>query len=297
MLTPYTGELAGLTAAFLWAIASLLFRQLGTTLPPLTLNFYKGILSIGLLLLVLVLRADPTMAMSTQGLILLLISGVIGIGIGDTCFFAALNRLGEQRTVLMAETLAPPLTTLFAFVTLAELPPVLSAVGMIITITGVAWVIVERTSTPTPGSSPVAGILFGLGATTCQAVGAVLSRAALTQADIDPLVSALLRIVGGVGILVIALPMAREPYYSQHFNSAKLWGMVTLATVLGTFLGISFQQLALKFANAGVAQTLFATSSLFVLPLTALRGESLTLRTSLGALIAVGGIALLFIEV
>ena len=37
----FKGELAALTGAFLWAWCSMAFRFLGTTIPPLQLNFLK----------------------------------------------------------------------------------------------------------------------------------------------------------------------------------------------------------------------------------------------------------------
>jgi drug/metabolite transporter (DMT)-like permease len=228
---------------------------------------------------------------------LLVISGVIGIGIGDTAFFAALNRLGERRTVLMAETLAPPIAALIAFVVLAEVLPATATIGIAITISGVAWVVVEQTSETKLHSSQLkAGIAFGLVAAICQAVGAVLSRASLTQSEIGPVNSSLIRIAGGVAILLIWMPIAGHRYFPDSVRRAKPWRIVLLATFVGTFLGIILQQLSLQHTEAGIVQTLLGTSSLFVLPLVALRGETISMRACLGAVIAVGGIALLFLS-
>ena len=74
----------------------------------------------------------------------------------------------------------------------------------------------------------------------------------------------------------------------------QLWRLVVAATFVGTFLGVVLQQLALKHAQAGVAQTLLGTSALFILPLVAWRGERVSLRAILGAAVAVVGVAMLF---
>lgn len=68
------------------------------------------------------------------------------------------------------------------------------------------------------------------------------------------------------------------------------------ATFLGTYLGIWLVSAGMRYAPAGIAATLSSTSPLFVLPLVALvHRERISLRTWVGALVAVGGIALLFI--
>ena len=51
----YTGELAALAAAIFWAMASVIYRRLGVTIPPLLLNGIKGLVSlvfIGLTMLI-----------------------------------------------------------------------------------------------------------------------------------------------------------------------------------------------------------------------------------------------------
>ncbi len=296
MFANFTGELAGLGAAVMWAIASVLYRRLGSNVPPLALNLYKGIVTIAMLLVALVVREELWSAISTRAWVLLLISGIIGIGIGDTAFFATLNRLGERRTVLMAETLAPPMATLIALVFLSEVLPLAAFVGIALTVAGVAWVIVERTpAAPIESSNLKMGIAAGLLAALCQSVGAVLSRAALTQTEVGPLWSSLIRIVGGIILLIFWLPAARIPYFPQSVRSARLWRFIALTTFIGTFMTLVLQQVALQHTPAGVVQTLLATSGLFILPLVAFRGEAVSLRAVFGAVVTIVGVGLLFV--
>lgn len=78
-------------------------------------------------------------------------------------------------------------------------------------------------------------------------------------------------------------------------NSKRLLAALVLAAFGGTYLGIWLQQVALKYTPAGIAQTLGATSPLFVLPVVAALGEVISIRAVLGVAIAIGGIALIFI--
>lgn len=78
------GVFAALGTALCWAIAARLFRGTGNAFSPLTMNFWKGLISIAILAVVLVV-VQPT-GLSTHAILWLLLSGLIGIGIGDTCF-------------------------------------------------------------------------------------------------------------------------------------------------------------------------------------------------------------------
>ena len=81
---------------------------------------------------------------------------------------------------------------------------------------------------------------------------------------------------------------------TNPLRSRRLLGAIAITAFFSTFLGIWLQQTSLKFAATGVAQALNATSPLFVLPLSVILGETLTLRAILGVFLALGGIWLLF---
>ncbi len=296
MLSHFKGEFAALGAAFLWAVASLLYGRATLEIPPRTLNLIKGVLAILLFGLTLILSGSGAAAMSTMPLVLLMLSGVLGIGLGDTAYFEALKALGARRALLM-ETLAPPLTPTIALLFLGETLTSDGWIGIGLTVCGVAWVISEQVENDDePYILPWRGIVFGLLAAGSQSVGAVLSRLAFTQATVSPLWSALLRLAAGVGFLLLWSLFSRSSRTSlSYLKGAKhLWGIILFATFFGTYLGIWLQQASLKFTNAGTAQTLLATSQIFILLLSAGRGESISPRALTGTAVAVIGVAVLF---
>lgn len=289
------GELAALAAALLWALASVVYGRIGQQVAPLGLNFSKGIIAIALLIVTLLLQGDTRPTMNGSSLGLLLLSGVVGIGLGDTVYFEALRDLGARRALLL-EALAPPITALLALVFLQEILDPGAYLGIVLAIAGVTWVISERLpGSPAPLAHPLRGIGFGLLAALGQAGGAVLSRAALAGTAINPLWAALLRISAGVLILLIwGLARQQLAQWFKGLNSRRLLTALVLAAFSGTYLGIWLQQIALKYTAAGIAQTLTATSPLFVLPIAAALGDVISIRAVLGVLVAVGGVALLF---
>ncbi len=313
----YIGEVAALTAAFLWAAATLMFDKIGQQLAPVVLNLVKGAFAVVFILVALTIRGwaensagAPDLPLTST--IYLLLSGGIGIGLGDTAYFSAINVLGARRALLL-ETLAPPMTAVLAWIFIAERLSPMAVAGISLTLLGVAWVISERvpgTDKPTWGN----GIKVALLATFCQASGAVLSRAALVDNSVDPLWSSLLRLAAGLvfmGCLVVVQPQRLGEYRRRTvegwpdtwqtrwqaslsaMKTPKVIGAVAITAFFGTYLGIWLQQIALKYTAAGIAQSLLATSPLFVLPMAALLGDRISWRATIGAAIALAGVWLL----
>ncbi|EDX85167.1 Integral membrane protein DUF6 [Synechococcus sp. PCC 7335] len=307
------GEGAALLAAFLWATASLMFGRLGRQLSPLVLNLVKGVFALVLLLLTLLIQlggaAIPNLPWVS--VCLLVLSGGLGIGLGDTAYFSAINALGARKALLL-ETLAPPMSTVLAWIFLSERLPLSAIAGIIITLLGIAWVISERVpGDPVPATK--AGLQISLLATFCQATGAVLSRAALAETTVSPLWSSLIRLAAGL-IFMAGLVAIRPQYLEARstvlrqpakatrerwrsvwvaLKSPRLLGGVAIASFFATYLGIWLQQIALKYTAAGIAQALLATSPLFVLPVAALLGEKISGRAILGVGVALCGVWLL----
>ena len=291
----YRGELAALSAAFLWAASSTVYGLLGQQIRPLQLNLYKGLVALALISLTLLIKAQP-LALEWEALRLLLLSGAAGIGCGDTAYFAALNHLGARRTLLM-ETLVPPMAALLALVFLGEQLSLTAWCGVLVTILGVIWVITERTgSTSVGGTSFVRGVGWAMLAAIAQAGGAVLSRFAFLQSSISPLWSTSVRLSAGTLVVLLLMLVRRQSSAPQVkiVWSVRLIGVIVIAAFGSAYLGIWLQQTALKFTLTGVAQTLLATSPLFVLPIAAGMGDKISPRAIFGVLVAIAGIGILF---
>jgi drug/metabolite transporter (DMT)-like permease len=296
LLTNLGGELAALSGALLWAVASVIYQRVGEQIPPLELNLLKGILALAMLSLTLLLAGEPPASLELLAVGLLLLGGAIRIGLGDTAFFESLAHLGPRRALLLG-ILAPPLAAVLALLTLGEHLTLGGWAGLLVTVLGVAWVVTERV----PGSEEtprnlLRGIGFGLLATLAQATGVVLSRAAYIRTSASPQWGAFLQLAAGTVTLLIWIPLARQPLgrWRREGHMGQLWGWLLLAVFLGTYLVIWLQQVALALTSAGIALALYSTSPLFVLPLVLWTGEKVSLRAVLGAVVALTGVGLLF---
>jgi drug/metabolite transporter (DMT)-like permease len=293
----FGGELAALGAAFLWAAATVLYGRLGQYLSPLKMNLLKNLIALAMILVVLFFGGrsiNPEIGLYAG--FLLALSGGIGIGIGDTAYFGALKYIGARRAILLM-ILSPPITGIFAHIFLNEILSSGAWLGVLLTIGGVAWVITEQDSDTSDGinGKPI-GIALGLLAAVGQALGAVLSHAVFLQVNMSTLRSALIRLFGGTVIVWACLLLSKGPSertYDQ-LDSFRKWKTLIFTVFIGTFMGIWLQQISLKYTAAGVAQTLFASSPLFVIPIVALMGERISLRAIIGVVLAIVGVGCIF---
>ena len=291
----FQGEIAALMAAALWAFATLMFGRLGKQLSPLVLNLIKGSMAIGFIVLTLLVRQLLLTSLPIMSVGLLLVSGVVGIGLGDTAYFATVNALGARRALLL-EMLAPLMSALMALVFLQERLSAVAWLGMALTLVGILWVVSERSPQLKTGPASARGIMLGVMAALGQAIGSVLSRAALADTTVDPLWSSLLRLMAGLVCIGGLLLWRRrsQPLIPTQILSARLLGGVAIAAFFGTYLAIWLQQVALKYSPTGIAQSLLATSPIMVLPMALVIGERITLRAVYGAIVALAGVWLLF---
>lgn len=304
-----TGELAALCAALVWALASLIFARLGRqNLSPLAMNLVKCAVALALMSVTLKWQSDmwlPTTT-STQNMVLLAVSGVVGLTIGDTAYFHALKRIGAQRTLLLA-TLGPPTTALLAWPTLGEALTWTKVLGMALTLGGVLWVISERAprkadaedSTSEEQSTSRSTLMWGVGfaliAVFCQASGNVLTKMG-NEPGLSPLGLGMLRLIAGVaGLVVVVSISGRLKDVGAALSRPKQASLLLLATFLGTYLGIWLLMTGIQRTEVGVAATLSATSPLFLLILSPfVSSERVTYRAILGTCVAICGVAILF---
>lgn len=297
-LTDGKGEVAALSSACLWAIASVIYGLLGQQIPPLQLNLIKGIIAITLLIATILLSGQFLPTLAPIPVFLLLLSGAVGIGLGDTAFLAAINRLGARRVLLLG-TLAPPITAIAAMIFLQEKLNISAWCGILLTILGVAWVVTERvTDANDLSATPLwQGVGFGLLAVMTNATGSILSRAAFADANIAPLWAALLRLSAGVVVILVWawFSSRRNSVFSYpYWQSRRVILASFFAAFCGTYLGIWLQQTAIKLTSAGIASTLLQTSPLFIIPIAICMGEKVSWRAIAGVMIAIAGIGLLF---
>ncbi|KAF0654528.1 hypothetical protein L107_03476 [Cyanobium sp. Copco_Reservoir_LC18] len=292
---------AALAAAFCWAFSSLLWRRLPTSLSAARLNLLKNLLAVALLLpLALVLPWQ----MAPRSLLLLALSGVLGIALGDTLFFAALRRLGTRRT-LTIDAGGPAVTSLAGVALLGEVPRPAQWLGIALISLAVLLVVHQRAPRPDgpegvphgagagrdQAAADEIGVVLALGALACGSGGALLARAGLLAGGPAPLQAATLRLAAAA---LVMLPLLAGLPWSAHGPrpAGRRWPLALTATLLGTSAGIALQQTALAGLPGGLAVALLSTAPVMALPLAALEGDRPGWRGALAAAAALAGVSL-----
>ncbi|RUO44003.1 EamA family transporter [Aliidiomarina taiwanensis] len=290
------GQIAALSAAFLWALATLLYSKSSHHLSAVQLNLVKGLVASPLLLFgVFALPGHSWEGWSQNTWLLMTASGVIGITLGDSCYFAALRRLGPAHTILL-EYLAPPLAALLAWLVLSESLTLWQMLASLIVILGVLLVITER-QLGSPMRLSRSGLAFAITAAACQATGLVMAFQGFALSQVSAAEAAFVRLLGGTLVLTAGIMLFRPRLIPGTYKSLKqspFWPLL-VAIVIGTFLAIWLQQMAVAYVTPGIAQTLLSTAPLFMLGLNVFRGQRVSIRAVIGTLIAMLGISLLFL--
>jgi len=279
---------AALAAALCWTVASLLWRRIPTSLSGAQLNLLKNLIALALQLPLLALvpwRSDG------RALLLLALSGAIGIAAGDSLYFAAMRRLGTRRTLTL-DSGGPAVSTLAGVVLLGEVPRLGQGLGVALISAAVLLVALQRPPGPeAQRGADRLGLLLALGAVLCGVTGALLSRAALLESPMAPLQAATVRLLAATAALLVLLPGLPRPGRMPR-PAGRRWPWLLLATLLGTSVGIQLQQVALAGLPGGLAVALLSTAPVMAVPLAPLEGDRPGLIGVLAALAALVGVML-----
>ena len=138
-----------------------------------------------------------------------------------------------------------------------------------------------------------AGVLGALG----QAGGYVISKLAL-RTGIDPLSATVVRVAAAaVAIWAIAGAQGAVRPTLATLRDRRAAAFMAAGAACGPFLGVTLSLAALQFIEAGVAASITAIYPIFTILIAArVHHEKLTWRTLVGALVAVGGVVVLFLR-
>lgn len=227
------------------------------------------------------------------------LSGIVGLVLGDAFLFQAFIWIGPRLSMLMM-SLAPVIATILAWSFLSETLSIWQITGILITISGIALVVMER-----GGSSKVSsinpnhwrGILFGVGAAVGQASGLILAKLGL-MGDFNPISGNTIRMVTAAvllwGITLIQGKAVETIAIIQQNKQAT--GFMLIGVFTGPVIGVSLSLLAVQKAEVGVASTLMSLPPVFLLPISRFTfKEQFGWRAVVGTIIAIIGVALLFL--
>ena len=223
-------------------------------------------------------------------------SGFIGYVIGDALLFEAFVRIGPRMAMLLM-TAVPIFSAILGYIFLGESLLPLEFAAIVITISGIGWVVTERRQPDDKGFEvDVAGILFGLGGAFGQAAGLLLAKNGLDD-GFSAISGNFIRVsIAAVSIALIMLFRGKLWIQFSRLKDRVAAIQLTGASATGPVLGVILSLVAISHAKIGVASTLMSLSPLFLIPISAVVfKEKVTMRSLAGTLLAVIGSVLLFL--
>lgn len=225
------------------------------------------------------------------------LSGLIGLVIGDGLLFQAFIYIGARLSMLLM-ALVPIISTLLAWFFLSEILTLPEIFAILLTVGGIAWVILERQPNNQIGHhrNYKLGILCAIGGAMGQAVALITAKKGL-GGDFSALSANLIRILSAtIFFWFLALVKGEIISNFQFLKIPSTRNAIIAGSVVGPFLGIWFSLIAIKYANIGIASTLMSLPPIFLLPLTRwIFKEQISWRAIIGTTMAIAGVAIIFL--
>jgi drug/metabolite transporter (DMT)-like permease len=292
------GALAALLTALVWSFTAIFFTLASDRVGALSVNRTRLLFAVALLGSVhwAVYGSPLPDATATQWLWLGL-SGVVGLALGDTFLFQALVDLGPRKAMLVMSSW-PIVSALMAFFFLSESLGMRELGGIFLTVSGIAWVIAERTgkggTEPTRRERLGRGTLCGVGGAVCQAAGLVAAKQGLTG-GLPALSGTLIRMLAATAaIWAITLVMGGVRENFSKFRDRKALLFTVCGSVTGPFIGVWMSLFAVSHAKVAVASALMALVPVLLLPeMRLMFGERISSRAIFGTLASFCGVLVL----
>ena len=288
------GICAALGSAASWAVGSILFKKIGESVSPFGMTLVKGVVSIVLLGVVLIFVGYDRIA--TESLLLLILSGILGIAIADTLFFAALQDLGPIVLVvyLMVGQL---LTALLGILFLQEIPSFTEWIGIVLTVAGVCSVLWTKLSGDMDVKhSGLRGVILGGLSMMCMSGSTIIAKPALM--NVSTLMATFIRMVSGtIGVIIFGTMSCRLVTWVGPVRNMKMISRFFISVCIITFGGFWLSLVAIKHLDVAVATTLSATEPLLIVPLAIIvLKERVSFGQIAGTVLATSGIFLLIMQ-
>ncbi|MTI17583.1 DMT family transporter [Rhodobacteraceae bacterium RKSG542] len=296
----YIYESAALLTAFCWAIGGMISSRPAGYLGAIGFNCLRMWMVTAMLAVfatIAGLWGTVDVSLATP----IILSGFIGIFLGDTALFLTLNRLGPRRTAIIYSINAP-MTVLLGWMVLDEALSMQALLGILVVFSGVVLAIVfgkrrAQLHHWEAVKGPIwIGLSFGFVAALCQAIGSILIRPVM-DSGADPTAVAAMRCLIASMCLTIMMQLPWAAIKMQNKPTLRTLGRTALSGFVGMGLGMTLFLFALSGGEVGVITTLSATSPVLMLPvLWLLTKETPAVGAWIGAALVVLGCGLIFMD-
>ena len=259
------GIISAFGAAISWTYACFIWRSQTEKYKSIDINLVKNIIAF---LIFLPAFINFSVLIDSKSMLTLLMSGVIGIGLGDTFYIKSLQIIGTRKT-LSIETLSPLLAALSGEIFINENLALRSYVGIVTISISLFILLRQRTNLVVNSLSTInepnnlSIYVFPFLSVLCAVSGGLLSRIVFLESNLSPFQTTEIRLLGAI-IFLITIKRFKINFFLKKLddNDQKKF---LLSIFCGTNLGILLQQIVFKTLPLGIGWTLLSISPLISL--------------------------------
>lgn len=301
---PVIGEAIALSAVLCWTVSVQFFEAASREVGSTPVNIIRIFVALVLFSIFLFIRDGSIVPLHfpIEAWFYLSLSGIVGFFIGDIFLFKALVELGP-RVAMLLHSLAAPSAAVIGWLLLDETYQSIQWLGILVTVMGVAVVVLEKTGKAESEKglrirkASGKGLLFGVLAMLGQAGGYVLSKAGM-QTDSGYLDAFAATQVRAIAAFFCFLAFFTLTHKWRNVKTAcanrRAFIFTSVGAFIGPFLGVSLSLQVLHYLSSGVAATYLSLVPICIIPFSILiHREHVSVKSFGGAAIAVFGIYLL----
>ncbi len=285
-----------ITCAITWSISVILFKKSAQHVDPLALNTFKNIFACTLMAITTYLYEGTLVHdISWDHLILVAISGFLGIGIADALFLRGLQLLGASRVAII-DCLYSPFVIVISLAFLGERLLPLQVTGSILIIGSVVLAsipVINPSHRQKKDPVSTKGVVISILAILALALGITTVKPVLPDKSLFWI--ATLRLFAGSISSVVILASSSNPRFRwRTFTHSSQLRLLILASFMATYISTIFWLGGFKYGDASTTSVLNQTSTIFTVVLAAVvLKERLTKRKIVSCILAFIGAVLI----
>ena len=254
------GIFSAFGATLAWTYACSIWRKQTNIYKPIEINFLKNIIAFIIFSPVILILKYST---DYKYFLILICSGIIGIGLGDTFYLKSLNLIGTRKT-LSIEALSPLIAAIAGNLFLDENLNLNAWIGIVI-VTGALVKIIkkksyllDKDSNLILNNNSLDKYIYSFLSVFCAVIAALLSRFVFLESDLAPIFTTEIRLFGSIIFLCFITKMKLRLFISNFERKEK--NQFIVSVLMGTNIGILLQQIVFQSLPIGIGWTLLSTS-------------------------------------
>lgn len=301
MSTVILGEFAALGAAISWAVAPILYRRALFKMKPISANIVRCASNAAVLVLILFAfgKAGAIASLPMEAVAIIVASGVIGLGIGDTLYMIGLNSVGVARAVPLAATY-PLFSLMWATFLLGEPVTATAISGAFVILLGIWLLSREKAESAAEAKGKLAfrGVVASLATAVAWSVSITLMNVAVTVTSVNSIDANYAVVTTRIAAIAVFM-LALSPVLDRNHGFLKVKRSTLIELCVGGLVANAVGWLLMNYSFLNILEAqavpISSTTPLFsAIVGFALFHEKMTISSTLGAIVIVAGIFLIF---